>query len=304
MKKIKFLIAFIILGGLVWYLFIKPQDYIIRFNSRTAPGTLFSVVEEWNLLNQKQDSFTYKITQKRAYNLIEQSLQTNNGINLEIQWNFKSINDSTTQTVVGISEKGKSVYNRITVPFLNTSFKETSLKIIRNYKKTIEYQLKEKFKVNIIGVDSIPESTYAYVELKNIKMRNKAKQMMINNSILLTFLNEQKLKVGKLPFLIIDNWNLDNNTIDFRYCFPVKQLDSMPFHKNIKFDKQLPQKALKAIYNGNYITSDRGWFALHEYAIRHNIGIEDKPLEIYYNNPFNGGDELKWKTDVYLPIKK
>ena len=117
MKKIKFLIAFILLGSLAWYLFIKPNDYIIRFKSRTSPGALVSAVEEWNLLNQKQDSFRYKITYKQPYNLIEQSLQTNNGIKLKIQWKFKSINDSTTQAVVGISEKGKYIYNRLTAPF-------------------------------------------------------------------------------------------------------------------------------------------------------------------------------------------
>ena len=134
-------------------------------------------------------------------------------------------------------------------------------------------------------------------------MRNKAEQMLKNNEALLTFINEKELRAGELPFLIVDNWNLDKNTIDFRYCFPVKHLDTMPFHKDIKFDKQISQKALKAIYNGNYITSDRAWFALREYATRHNIGIENKPFEIFYNNPFYGGDELKWKTEVYLPIK-
>ncbi len=126
--------------------------------------------------------------------------------------------------------------------------------------------------------------------------------MMKNNSLLLTFLNEHDLKGGKFAFLIIDKWNLNNNTIDFRYCFPIKQLDTIPFHKDIKFGKQTSKKALKAIYNGNYITSDRGWFALHEYAKRHNINVKNKPLEIYYDNPFNGGEDLKWKTEVYLPI--
>jgi effector-binding domain-containing protein len=281
-----------------------PQDYIIRFKSKTTPGTLFNGVEEWNLINQKQDSFDYKIIHKEPFKSINQTLHTISDMDLKIQWNFESINDSTTFITAGISEEKHSVYNRITAPFSNTLFKRTSLKLIKDYKEGIEYQLKEKFKVEIIGVDSIPEITYAYLELKNIEMRNKAQQMMMNNTTLLKFLNEQELKEGVLPFLIIDNWNLDNNTIDFRYCFRVKELDSMPFHENIKFDKQLPQKALKAIYYGNYITSDRGWFALHEYAARHNISVENKPLEIFYNNPFYGGDELKWETAVFLPIHK
>ena len=304
MNKIKYLIAAIVLGGLIWYLFIKPQDYMIRFKARTAPGTLFSGVEEWNILNQKQDSFSYRILKKVPYKLIDQTLLTSNGLNLEIQWNFSSISDSSTLITAGITEKEKSVYNRLTAPFMNTEFKQTSLKLITDYKKGMEYQMEEKFKVKILGIDSIPSVNYAYVEMKDIEMRNKAEQMMKNNPLLLTFINDKGIKGGEFPFLIIDKWNLNDNLIDFRYCFPIKQLDSMPFHQEIKYDKLPSSKALKAMYNGNYITSDRGWFALHEYAKRNHINVENKPIEIFYDNPFYGGDELKWKTEVYLPIKK
>ena len=304
MNKLKYLIAAIVMGGLIWYLFIKPQDYIIRFKAGTSPGTLFSGVEEWNLLNQKQDSFSYKILHKVPYKIIDQTLLTSNGLNLEIRWNFSSISDSSTLITAGITEKERSLYNRLTAPFINTEFKQTSLKLISDYKKGMEYQMADKFKVNIIGIDSVPALNFAYVELKNIEMRNKAEQMMKNNPLLLTFINDNGLRGGDFPFLIIDKWNLNDNLIDFRYCFPIKQLDSMPFHQEIKYDKLPSSKALKAIYNGNYITSDRGWFALHEYAKRHHINNENKPIEIFYDNPFYGGDELKWKTEVYLPIKK
>ena len=97
-------------------------------------------------------------------------------------------------------------------------------------------------------------------------MRNKAEQMMKNNSTLLKFLTEHDLKGGDFPFLKITNWDIENSKLAFRYCFPIKQKDTMPYHKYIKFDKLKPVKALKAIYNGNFITSDRGWFFLHEYA--------------------------------------
>ena len=160
MKKIKFLLTFILLCGLTGYLFIMPQDYIIRFKSKTTPGMLFSGVGEWNLTYQKQDSFDYKITHKEPFKSINQTLHTISDIDLKIQWNFKSINDSTTLITAGITEEKHSVYNRITAPFSNTLFKRTSLKLIKDYKEGIEYQIKEKFKVDIIGVDSIPEITY------------------------------------------------------------------------------------------------------------------------------------------------
>ena len=160
MKKVKFLIIFVLIGSLTWYLFIKPYDYTVTFNAKTSPGTLFSNVEEWNLLNQKIDSFTYNINDKKAFTFIKETLKINDK-SLDITWGFKSINDSTTHVTVGVTEKEKSIYNRLTIPFLNTPFEEIVINTIKDYKKGIEYQLKNKTKVKLVGIDSIPEITYA-----------------------------------------------------------------------------------------------------------------------------------------------
>ena len=302
MKKIKYFIVFIFLGALVWYLFIKPHDYTIRFKVKTSPGNLSNSVEEWNLINQELDSFNYKITDKKAYSYINQTLNIKKR-NLDLNWNFESLNDTITHVVVNVSEKRNAIYNRLTIPFLDTPFKETTLYLIRDYKKEIENQLEKKFKVENIRIDTIPETAYAYIAFKDVDMRKKAAQMMRFNSKLLEFIHLHELKNGNYPFLIVENWDLNKNRIDFRFCFPIKQKDAMPNHDYIKYDILQSKKVLKADYYGNYITSDRAWFALHEYAKRHNLAIENKPLEIFYNNPHYGGDELKWKAEVFMPIK-
>lgn len=304
MKKIKILIliVFILLGSLTWYLFLKPNDYIVRFKVKTSPGTLFSEVEVWNILNQKRDSFLYKINRKTPYTLINETLQIDEMF-LVMDWNFKSISDSITEVRIGVKEDKNSIYNRLTVPFFNTLFKKTAIEAVQDFKDDIYYKLETKYKVKYIGIDTIPEIKYAFIASKNINLRDKAHEMIKNNATLLAFINAHKLKDGEHPFLVIDKWNLNDNTIDFRFCFPIKKKDSMPIHEYIKFDVIRPQKALKAIYHGNYITSDRGWFTLLEYAKRHNIPIENNPLEIFYNNPHYGGNELDWKAEVYLPIK-
>ncbi len=302
MKKIKMLIVLMLLGSLIWYVFLKPYDYIVRFNVKTSPGNLFTELQEWNVLNQKRDSFLYKINRKTPYVLINETLQFDEMF-LEMDWNFKSINDSTTQVLVGVTENERSVYNRLTAPFSNTLFKKIAITTVRNFKDVIDYKLETKYKVKYIGIDTIPEINYAYITSKNINLRDKAHEMIKNNAFLLSFINKHELKDGEHPFLVIDKWDLNESKIDFRFCFPIKQNDSMPIHEFIKFDVLKPRKALKAIYNGNYITSDRGWFTLLEYAKRHNISIENKPLEIFYNNPHDGGNELEWKAEIFVPIK-
>jgi len=302
MRKIKILIVFILLSTLIWYLFVKPHDYIVKFNIKTSPGNLFTELQEWNILNQKRDSFSYQINQKTPFNSINETLQFDE-MSIEMDWNFKSINDSITKVLVGVTEDKNSIYNRLTAPFSNTLFKKTIIKTVQDFKDAVDYKLETKYKVEYFGVDSIPEINYAYIASKNINLKDKAKEMIKNNASLLSFITKHKLKDGEHPFLVIDKWDVNESKIDFRFCFPIKLNDSMPIDEYIKFDVVKPQKALKTIYHGNYKTSNRGWFELIEYAKRHNISIENKPLEIFYNNPHNGGNELEWKAEIFIPLK-
>ena len=59
---------------------------------------------------------------------------------------------------------------------------------------------------------------------------------------------------------------------------------------------------MKAEFNGNYIFSDRAWYELRDYAEKKGLKVTDKPLEIFFNNPNMGGDELQWKADIYMPL--
>ncbi len=301
-KKPILIVLFFLLLVLIWYLFFKPEDYIIRFKAKTSPGTLFVSAEEWNLLNQRKGEFTYEIIDRIPFELLKQNLKKEN-LDLTMQWSFESINDSITQIRVGISEKNKGVYNRLTAPFINTPFKNTSLELIKGYKNGIEFTLKEKFRVHSISIDTIPQFDYVYVNLKNIKMRDKASQMMKNNSTILEFLKNNTIEIEGLPIIIVDDWNLEKNTLNYKFGFQIKYKDSLPMDSLIKFGRTKSKKALKAIYNGNYIGSDKAWFALYEYANRHHIDIDRKPLEIFHDNPFIGGNELDWIAEIYLPIK-
>ncbi len=302
-RKISLLFSLLLLVTLSWYLFLKKADYVVIFKEKTSPGTLYTSAEEWNFLSEKRGDFTHSYLAKEPYDYLHQEL-SKDGINLNLNWDFISLNDSTTEVIMSFSEKKNRFYNRISAPFMETKFKKTILDLAKNYKAGIDFILKEKFRVHSISIDTIPKMYYAYVSLKNIKMRDKASLMMQNNSTILSYLSEHDIEKNRFPFISVDTWDLLENTIDFKYCFPIKQKDSLPESRELKFAETQPKKALKAIYNGNYINSDRGWFALHEYAKRHEINIEKTPLEIFYNNPFVDTTELKWIAEIYIPIEE
>lgn len=296
-------LTFILIGlFLIWYLGFKQYDYEVRFKAKTSPGTLYTMAEEWNLIRKGQGKLDYELLSKTPYNAISQKLKYE-GSKYGLEWSFESLNDSITEVIMGYNQPGRKVYNRLTAPFLNTKFKEDLLFFAKEYKTGLDFTLKEKFRVHTVNLDTIPEMSYVYLQLKGIPMRDKAANMMKNNSYLLQLLQELNLKKQGYPFLFIQNWDKQNNTVDFRFCYQIEHTDSLPSHKELKYDVVAARPALKTIYNGNYINSDRGWFALHEYARRHKIECEQTPLEIFHNNPFSDANEIKWITEIYLPLK-
>ena len=102
--------------------------------------------------------------------------------------------------------------------------------------------------------------------------------------------------------LLKEGERCEKDSINYNFCFPIIKSDSLPKHHLISYKQQESVKALKATYNGNYITSDRAWYALLEHAERNAIKVSETPIEVFYNNPNFGGDELQWNAEIFMPL--
>jgi len=301
--KNKIIIGFIIFFSLflVWYLAIKESDYCIRFTVNTASGTIFQGVQEWSALQLDSKKEKYSTLEKSNYSFIKQDLKKG-GIHMEYSWDIKSINDSVSSVSVGVKDLNHSIYNRLTAPFYKTAFRIEQVKKITEFKKGLENHLKN-FKIKIIG-EGRSEATYvAYITLKSV-MQEKAQQMIRNDDIITGFLHSNAIKITGSPYVEIVNWDQDKEILDFNYCFPIDKNVKVIEDANVKFKTIAAVKGLRASYFGNFRTSDRAWFALLDYANRKGIELENKPLEHFLANPFNGGDELSWETEIIIPFAK
>jgi effector-binding domain-containing protein len=286
---------------LIWYLFIKKSDYIISFDAKTATTTVFQGIQEWSALQEKEHHEKYSIVEKRNFDFIKQKI-TKGDIQLEYAWDIESINDSVTQVSVGIKEANNSIYNRLTAPFFNINFKKQQIQKITNFKNGLLDHLK-KFKVKIEGEGQSEETFVAYINLKSV-MQEKGQTMIGNDAAITGFLQANHIKILGRPYVEIVHWDQDKEKLDFNYCFPINKTTKEIQDKEIKF-KTLPVlKGLKATYYGNFRTSDKAWFALMDYAKRHGYKLQNKALEHFLANPFNGGDELQWETKIIIPFAK
>ena len=296
-NKIVYFVAFLLLASLVWYLFIKPYDYSVSIISKTFPGTINQSIKLWG----NTISNTVLLEEKDFLN-IDQQLKFKDSL-VKYQWKIIPVNDSTSRIKVYISDADHRLGNRLKIPFSDTNFEKRTKKTILDFNNALKEHL-EKFKVSVLdSVQQLPETYCAYIPIKASQI-GKAKGMMKNYPILSTVLVDNNVALNGRPFLEITDWNREVDSISYNFCYPIIKSDSLPQNDVIKYKKFKGFKALKAIYNGNYITSDRAWYALLDYAKKNGMEVMERPVEVFFSNPNFGGNELEWVAEIYMPLKE
>ncbi|WP_411028965.1 hypothetical protein [Spongiimicrobium sp. 3-5] len=300
-KRIILAVAAVLLISGFWYLNIKDHDYRIKLTKTTAPGTIYQHISKWGNALEKEGELTVLKTTGQPFSHFEQTLKIGDSL-IRMNWKLESMNDSVTEITIKILDLDHSLATRLKNLYTDPPLKNMFLSKATNFSQSLDFHLK-KHKVKFVGDALIPEANYAYISTES-SLSKKAAEMIDKNGIILPWLKEKNIKVLSEPTVKVTSWDIENDHISFDFMFPINKPDSLPFHPDIKFQKYGGNKGIKAIFNGNYTISDRAWFTLKAYAERNNIDVEYTPVEFFFNNPMEGGSELNWKAEVYLPIKE
>lgn len=296
MKIVKWGLFITILGALIWYFYFKEFDYQINFEAKTTIGTVNQSIKSWNSSLENPQPIV-QIDQGELLQTI-----TRNDATHTYLWKLKNVKDSIVKVSVYVKDEANTFKNRVLIPFFEPIFEKTAKQTTKEFLQTLQNHLKE-IRITIEGKENSTNSFAACVTVNSIQIE-KAKGMMANFSLLSSFIDENKLEANGRPFLEITSWDREKDLVSYNFCFPFKRTDSVKGNTFISIKEFPSKKSIKAVYNGNYITSDRAWYALEQYAKNNNIEVDMFPIEVFHNNPNMGGDELQWKTDVYLPIKE
>ncbi|MBP6181446.1 hypothetical protein [Flavobacterium sp.] len=299
-NKLKGVLVVILFSFLGWYFLLKQSDYTITFKVNAATGTIFQGIVEWTTTRSKNQNEIYTVLEKRNFDFIKQKMKKGNE-EMEYTWDMKSINDSMTNVTIGVKDLNHSFYNKLTAPFVSTKFRTEQIEKIKSFKMGLEDHI-DDFKIRIDGEGSSKEMYVAYISLKSI-LQEKAQTMIGYDAKIVGYLDKNKIKIiGYRPYLEITDWDQDKEIVSFNYCFPISKNTKYVPDSDVKFKTIPALKGLQATYFGNYRTSDRAWFALLDYAKKNDIKLENKPLEHFLANPFNGGNELEWETKIIIPF--
>lgn len=302
MKKIYFSIAIIIFLALaagITFLFNRPGDYQAHFTVKTTPEIAYYNILNWDTWNRKQLSSEIETLSKTPVRNISKKI-TLVDTTLIFNWEFKKVNDSITVVRAYVSDPDRKLYNRLTLPFSNTHFKNEVRENLFDIKERMELILK-KFRYEFTGYHHFEKKSCVCINIKSTP-RGKAMAMISTVTDLNQFVSQNNLKLDGNPFVVVHDWNEFKDSISFDFCFPIARTDAVPEHPEIKLKSVEGMDAVKTDFYGNYSISDITWHNLAEEAKRLGYKTNHKLIEVYFNDPHSGGNELEWKAEIFLGV--
>lgn len=300
MKKTSLIITAIILVLTAsWYFFIKDYDYKVTFKAKHAPGVVYNTLVSWNNWKPKAKKV---VTNKavKPFSEVSQQLNVSDSL-IDIKWVIERQSDSTSKVSAYLTDTKHSFIQKLKVPFTKTNFVKRSISTVDKIRKGLKLHEKD-YGVTAIEKATFPEQNIAFVTITTT-LHEKAKKMMPNTLDVMQYIRNNELVLTGHPYLEVKSWNKSEDKITYDFCFPIAKQDNYPVNKKVKVKSTKKVEAIKTVFNGNYRISDRAWFTLIDYAENNNIAINALPIEVFLNDPHSGGNDLKWKAEVYMPIK-
>lgn len=299
MRKIGWILGFAAVAALLWYLFLKKEHYQISFTTKQPPGVVFQHLKEWPVFG-KLDSLSVTMESQDPYHSLKQQVVVHDSTQ-SYHWSIYRKNDSLTKVTAYIHDVDHHWKQKLLIPFTKTDFVKRSVKNV----KTIGNQLirkAENFRVGKISDTLLPSTFCAYIPVQS-SVNGKAQNMLRDINLVMPILKDHNISLSGPPFLEVKKWDREKDSIWFDFCFPVLESDSLPQSPSFKYKKTNSIKALKAVFNGNYRISSNAWYYLLDEAERKNLSVSPAPIEIFLNDPHEGGESLQWESHILLPLK-
>lgn len=296
MKKTLWIIAGLGAVALVYYLFIRPFEFEVSFKVNTLPGDVIETIRIWDRARSEAE-----IIRVDSLWGLDQKI-TKEGREYIYRWRFAVSGDTTTKVTIRITQPGRSLSNKILVPFTEPPIEVDARDIATEFYDI----LKEHLQITSVEVKGEAELSRKFCACTTLETEQvgKAEGMMRDFPLLTTFVTTYNLQPDGFPIVSVKEWDHNEGRLVFDFCFPIERIDFLPENEYVEYKEVGGEFALKAEYHGNYITSDRAWYELIHYAQKHGYKVSGLPIEHFHHNPNLGVREHEWQADVYLPVER
>jgi effector-binding domain-containing protein len=334
-KFIIFLLLILIIGACT-YVAVQPNQYeVVRTRTIDAPAAVIydNIIdyrnwEAWSPWIEKnpETKVTYpeqtkgiggsqswedkdgigtmKTMAATSPNYIEQTMQFEDFEPSKIIWNFNTTEDNTTNvTWIMKGEKipfGFKLYAVFSGGFDNMIGPDFERGLERLDSLVVESTKKHEITVN--GITEYGGGFYLY-KTTNAKDSNISQKMAEQYGSLMAYITQNNIAMAGMPLTIYNEMNPENGTVIMSNGLPVNQKIEVAENSDISCGYMEKTKALKITLKGNYTYLADAWdVALKHIADNNLVQSQEKPFEIYTNDPGDFPNPADWVTEIYIPI--
>lgn len=292
-------IILLVLG--IWYFFIKDYNYRVSFTTNQSQSIVYDHLTKWTG-GKAQKERKVQTLEKKPFNEVMQTYTFGDSV-FRFDWDLKMIDENTTKVTAKVKDEQHGFLQNIMILDSDNHFKNESIASVQEFGESL-IKNAENYILHSVRDSVIPAQHCAYISVES-KTTEKASAMLKNIYFVMNYIKgNDEVELTGHPFLEVTEWNKENDSLKFDFCFPINKLDRYPERPaNVGIKQTKEKKALKTVFNGNYRISDRAWYQLMDYARFHDIKVSNLPVEIFFNDPHTGTNSLEWVAEVYMPIE-
>lgn len=338
MKSIKYILFLLLIAiiGISIYIAVQPNTYeVTRSRTVKAPAAViyenvidFKNWKEWSSWIAEDPDIRVELGDKTAGegavyrwnddgdvgtltnvstdkpNTIQQKMQYNDYPPSDVIWTFEPNGDGTTDITRTISGKNLPFMFKAYLTFTGGMEKEIAPHFENELEKidSIVVNGMMEYDINIEGITEYGGGFYMYKTTSSTSS-NISNMMAKQYASILNFINDNAIKMNGMPFTIYNEMNADGSVI-MSNAIPVPNKVTVAEDSNILCGYMERTRVLKTTLQGDYINLAEAWKKAFQYAQVNQLEISDqKPFEVYTNDPGDVPNPANYTTELYIPLK-
>jgi len=334
-RPIVFLLLILIIGACI-YVAVQPNNYeVVRTRTIEAPTAViyenvidFRNWEAWSSwIEKKPDTkITYpeltkgvdgsyswedddglgnmKTIATTPPTYIEQSMQFDTYEPSKVTWNFEPTEDGKTNVTWTMQGDKVPFGFKLYALFSGGFDKMIGPDFERGLEKldSLVVESIKKHEVTVNGITEYGGGFYLY-KTTNAKDSNISQKMAEQYGSLMAYVTQHNIVMAGMPLTIYNEMNPENGTVIMSNGLPVNQKIEVAEDSDISCGFIEKTRVLKTTLKGNYTYLADAWDVALKYIADNNlIQSEEKPFEIYTNDPGDFPNPADWITEIYIPI--
>lgn len=162
----------------------------------------------------------------------------------------------------------------------------------------------KKYEITVNGLTEYGGGFYLY-KTTNATSQNISQTMGQQYVSIGAFMAQNGIAFAGMPLTVYHEMNTENNTVIMSNGIPVSEKIETPADSDVLCGYIPKLAALKVTLKGNYTNLTEAWRIARKHITDNNlVQSEQKPFEIYTNDPGQFPNPADWSTEIYIPIQE